>query len=876
MTNDINYSTPLIDREIFFGNPTIAGAQISPDGKYITVIKPLDGIMNIWLKKIDEDFEKAIPVTEDKKRPIRSYFWSRDSKYILYVQDKGGDENFRVYRINPQEASTDHIPEAMDLTPYEDIRAMIVSLPKSDESKIYIGINDRDKAWHDYYAIDIETGEKKLILENTEQLNAVLFDLNGELKLASRSLPDGGNEILKKTEDGFKKILYSNLEESLSPIRFTRDGQVYFVSNVGEPDLSGLYLYDLDKDQMNLIESDPENEVDIHNVSFSKVTDEIVATTYLADKKRIYWKNDKYETDYNYLKSKYPDSEISITSESKDESIWIFYVNGDSDPGKAYMYNRKDKSITYLYTPRPELPTEHLVSMIPVRYKSSDGLSIPAYLTLPNNQEAKNLPGVVLVHGGPWARDYWGYNSFAQFLANRGYAVIQPNFRGSTGYGKKFLNAAINQWGEKMQDDLTYAAQYLIDNGYCNSGKIAIMGGSYGGYATLAGLTFTPNVYAAGVSIVGPSNLFTLLETIPPYWESARVMFHKRMGNPTTEEGRMQLRRQSPFFHADKIKSPLLVAQGDNDPRVKTSESDQIVIAMRDIGLPVEYINFPDEGHGFAKPQNNMAFIAVMEKFLAKHLGGRYQEEVPEPISEIIGKVTVDISQLVMPTIVSHDEKNKALPLPSKNIISGEFVYTIQLNIQDQEVSFDSTRFVIVDDKNIMINDFSSSAMGDLRDDSVIKKSSGLAVSRRVEQGPLLIEFTHTNKIINGRVQMNGQDQTIDFKSDNDFVMDGPSLDVYLSSIELDDNQQHLIRVFNSQSQKIEHYNFSKINQTEIDGHQCNECLLQSIENKSKKHTLWISSGEHPLLIRKESVLPEMNGAKMTVLLKSISKSNND
>ncbi|MDA8693406.1 hypothetical protein N9L92_05025 [Saprospiraceae bacterium] len=301
MNND-TYNTPLIDREIFFGNPKIAGAQLSPDGKYITVIKPLDGIMNIWLKGIDEEFEKAIPVTNDKSRPIRSYFWSRDGKYILYVQDKGGDENFRVYRIDPQEASADHIPEAKDLTPYEDIRAMIVSLPKTDENKIYIGINNRDKAWHDYYSVDIKTGDKTLILENTEQFNAVSFDLNGELKLASRSLPDGGNEILKKTDNGFKKILYSNLEESLSPLRFTREGQVYFVSNVGNPDLSGLYLYDLEKDEMNLVESDPENEVDIQNVSFSQLTDEIIATIYLADKKRIYWKNKNYESDYNFLK----------------------------------------------------------------------------------------------------------------------------------------------------------------------------------------------------------------------------------------------------------------------------------------------------------------------------------------------------------------------------------------------------------------------------------------------------------------------------------------------------------------------------------------------------------------------------------------------
>ncbi len=874
MSNDIKYTSPLIDREIFFGNPMISGAQLSPDGQYITVIKPLDGIMNIWLKGIDQEFDEAIPVTNDKTRPIRSYFWSRDGRYILYVQDKGGDENFRVYRIDPAEASADNIPEAADLTPYDDIRAMIVSLPKKYEDKIYIGINDRDKAWHDYYSIDISTGEKTLILENTEQYNSVSFNLEGKLKLASRSLPDGGNEILKKTTDGFKKILESNLEESLSPIRFRRDGKVYFVSNVGEPDLSGLYLYDLDTEKMTFVESDPQNEVDLQNVSFSQMTDEIIATIYLADKKRIYWQNKEYESDYNYIKSQYPNSEIGITSETKDESKWLFYVNSDTDPGKAYMYDRKTKAISYLYTPRPELPTEQLVPMVPIRYDSVDGLSIPAYLTLPETGNRTNLPGIVYVHGGPWARDHWGYNSFAQFLANRGYAVIQPNFRGSTGYGKSFLNAAINQWGEKMQDDLTYAAKYLVDNGHCASDKIAIMGGSYGGYATLAGLTFTPDVYAAGVSIVGPSNLYTLLETIPPYWESARVMFHKRMGNPNTEEGRAQLTRQSPFFHADKIKAPLLVAQGDNDPRVKTSESDQIVIAMRDINLPVEYINFPDEGHGFAKPQNNMAFIAVMEKFLAKHIGGRYQEDIPDHLTEIINNVTVDISKLVMPTILSKEEKNKALPIPSKNITNGEYLYTINLDMQGQEISFDTTRFVIVDGKNIMVNDFSTSAMGDVRDDSVIRQNDGLPVSRRVVQGPLTIDYTCADNKISGTMDMNGQKQDIDIKSESSFVMDGPALDCYLSLIDTEDQHSLILRIYDTQTQKIEFYKYAENGEVEIDGHDCKICQLQSIDTPAKKQTLWISKDAHPLLIRKESILPEMNGAKMTMHLKSIVKSN--
>ncbi|MBT8228939.1 MAG: S9 family peptidase [Bacteroidia bacterium] len=589
------YLNPIIDRNIFFGNPEISGAQISPDGQYISFIKPLNGTMNLWVKRKEEPFDDAYPVTNDQKRPIRSYFWSRDSRYILYVQDKGGDENYHIYAVNPSiDIREGNETGVRDLTPFEDITAFILHLPKFDEDLIYVGINDRDKAWHDYYKLRISTGERELILINENKFTAAYFDLESSLKVLSRSTDDGGTEILVPKADTYEAVLYANLEENLAPLKFNAGGQLYILSNIGKADLQGLYLLDLNTREMTLIESDPESEVDIETVSFSELSNEIIATTYIADKKRIYWKNEEFEEDYNHLISQFPESEVDIVSMTKDESEWLAVVSSDIDPGSVFHYNRSNKGSSFLYAPRPELPKKELCRMQPIKYPSFDGLMIPAYLTIPNMNSSEKLPGIIVPHGGPWARDYWGYNSFAQFLANRGYVVLQPNFRGSTGFGKSFLNAAINQWGEKMQDDLSAGADFLVEHYNVASGKIAIMGGSYGGYATLAGLAFTPDIYAAGVSIVGPSNLFTLLETIPPYWESARVMFHKRMGNPNTEEGRAQLTRQSPFFHADKIKAPLMVAQGANDPRVKKSESDQIVIAMRDHGLDVNYLNFPD------------------------------------------------------------------------------------------------------------------------------------------------------------------------------------------------------------------------------------------------------------------------------------------
>ena len=859
------YTTPIIDREILFGNPIIAGGQISPDGEYISFIKPLDGMMNIWVKPLDGAFENAVPVTNDKNRPVTSYFWSRDSKYILYVQDKGGDENYHLYALDPKEAFDNKMPVARDLSDYGDIRAMIYSLPRSNHKVIYVGINDRDKAWHDCYEIDLESGERKLIYQNDEQLSGFYFDQAGQLRLAGKSTADGGSEILEIAEAGLTSILKATLEESISPIKFNKDGQVYMLSNVGEPDLTGLYTYDFSTRAMELLESDPEQQVDISNVSFSELTEELIATVYVGDKKRIYWKDSKHEQTYKYLKGEFPGAEISIGSMTKDESKFIFFVNNDTDPGTAYLYYRATQLIEYLYTPRPELPTDHLSEMQPVRFHSEDGLEIPGYLTLPKTEKKTGLPAVLFIHGGPWARDYWGYNSFAQFLANRGYATLQINFRGSTGYGKKFLNAAINQWGEKMQDDLTAGAKFLVDEGIADPKRIAIAGGSYGGYATLAGLTFTPDVYAAGVSIVGPSNLFTLLDTIPPYWESARTMFHKRMGDPTTEEGRAQLRRQSPFFHAKNIKAPLMVAQGDNDPRVKTSESDQIVIAMRDLGLPVTYLNFPDEGHGFANPENNMAFLSAMEKFLAQHLGGRHQEEIPSRLEKILDKVTVDIAALNMPAVVTDEMLKAPLPKPTKELVPGHLIYDLQFDMNGQVMAFEVQRKITKDGSDLIIEDLSESASGNMLDRSRVAADTFSPQSRLFEQGPMKIAYTVANYKVEGTLTMPNGENTIELNPDFSFVMDGPSLDTYLAHLPLSEGYKTTLRILDSTNQKFQTYSFEVLGTEDIQGQACYKCKLASIDGDEKSQELWFSTTAAPLMMLKTSVIKEMGGAKLRV-----------
>ena len=637
---------PLIDRETFLGNPEYAGAQISPDGKYISFIKPLNGTMNVWVKGVDEAFSAARPMTNDQARPVRSYFWSRDSKYILYVQDRGGDENFNVYAVDPSDKppAGSPVPMARNITDAKGIRALIFAVPRSDPDAIYVGMNDRDKAWHDLYKVKISTGERTLVMENKDRLGGYVFDNNDKLRLAVRSPQNGDTEILRINADGTTARIYScDIFESCGPAGFTRDNKnAYIQTNKGGVDLVELDTLDLETGKTEKVESDPLGRVDLDNVQFSDVTHDMIATIYDDDKVRIVWHDKNYKKDYDYIRSKLGDRDVSYVSSNADETKFIIATTSDVDPGTVWLFDRKTRGLSTLYQIREKLDRKVLSPMTAIRYKSSDGLEIPAYLTIPKGTSGKNLPLLVIPHGGPWARDSWGYNPWSQFWANRGYAVLQPNFRASTGYGKKFLNAGNNEWGQKMQDDITWGVKYLIDQGVADPKHVGIMGGSYGGYATLAGVTFTPDLYAAAVAYVAPSNLQTLLESIPPYWEAGKVIFYKRMADPNTSEGLAQIKRQSPLFYVDKIKTPLMIVQGANDPRVNKRESDQMVVALRDRNYPVAYILAPDEGHGFARPVNNMAMFAAAEKFFAQFLGGRYQESMTQEVEKRLREITVD------------------------------------------------------------------------------------------------------------------------------------------------------------------------------------------------------------------------------------------
>lgn len=859
---------PLIDRELFFGDPEIIGGQLSPDGKFIAFIKPLDGTRNVWVKRTDEPFEAARPVTADTKRPIPGYFWSEDGKFILFVQDQAGDENYNVFAVDPAAppAAGQKVPAARNLTEAKGVRAFIYAVPETDPDTLYVGLNDRDPAWHDLYKVKLSTGERTLVRKNTERLTGWEFDLKDQLRLATRSAENGDTEILRVDGDGFKKVYSCNVSEACGPVRFHKDGRrVYMVTNKGDVDLIRLVLFDPETGREELVEADPMNRVDFAFPIFSDVTDELIATLYFDDKMRIYFKDKSFQADYELVQKQLPGKEIGIDSRTQDERLLLVSAASDTEPGETYLFDRDSKKLTLQYRVREKLPREHLAERTVVRYKSSDGLEIPAYLTLPKGVPARNLPLIVHPHGGPWGRDTWGYDGRAQFFANRGYAVLQPNFRASTGYGKKFLNAGNKEWGQKMQDDLTWGVKHLVSEGIADPKRIGILGGSYGGYATLAGLAFTPDVYAAGVSIVGPSNLITLLESIPPYWEQIRKMFLERMGDPATPEGRAQLERQSPLNSANKITSPLLVIQGANDPRVKKAESDQIVVALRERGFPVEYLVAPDEGHGFAKPVNNMSMFAASEKFLAKHLGGRYQESMPSEIATRLKEITVDVKTVEMPKRV--EVSSVTVPKPATDLKPGTASYQASIAVGGQTIPMTFTREVKEEGGRWVVTQTAKMPMGDMTDKTVVERGTLIPTGRSIQQGPLTVELEFKDGKATGTMTVNGQARPVAADLGGALFADGAEAHVALAALPLAEGYAATYRNFDVQAQK------AKLVQLKVTGAETVtvpagtfdsfKVELTSAEGDAEKTTLWVDKATRQVL-KIVSVLPQMNGAVIT------------
>ncbi len=877
---------PLLDRNLFFDDPQIAGAQISPDGKWISFRRPYHDVMNIWVKGVNEPFDKARPITADQKRPVIVYFWTEDSRYVLYAQDKGGDENYHVYAVDPKgTADKDGVPKARDLTSLDGIRAIIYAVPEATPSRILVGINDRDPAMHDVYGLNVDTAERQLVIKNDANVVAWVPDLAGNVRLALRLTPDGGTEFLRVENGKLGNAIYScTFEETCATERFHKDGKrVYIQSDKGAEDRTRLMLLDASTGATELVEADPEKQVDFGSAVFSDKTEELVATAYLGDRLRIYPKTPETKKDIEFLRKKLPNGELDVLTTTEDDRIWLVGVTADVNPGTVFVYDREKKTATKLYDSRPDLPSAHLASMRPVRYPARDGSQIPAYLTVPQGAAGK-LPTVLLPHGGPWSRDQWGYSGLPQFLANRGYAVLQPNFRGSTGYGKKHLNGGNGGWGiGVMQDDLSDAVKYLISSGVADPQRIAILGGSYGGYATLAGVTFTPDLYAAGVSIVGPSNIITLLDSIPPYWGPMKKMFLKRVGDASVPAEKERLIAQSPFFHAKQIKAPLLVIQGANDPRVKKAESDQIVVALRDLGRPVEYLVAPDEGHGFQGKENKIAMFATVEEFLSRTIGGRYQKEMPTEIAARVGQLRVDVKTVQMPKATQGMDVARTAPLPKADASAfkaGTLSYTTDFKLAGgNEMKIDSKRELASDklaDRSVWrIETTATSPMGEAKDVFYLDAQSLSPVRRSVTQGAVNISIDFTEQTIKGTMKLPGQEMPVDVKLEAPVWGNEAALEAVLATLPLAPGYKTTMRTFDLQSQKVRLWSVEVTGQEAVDVPAGKFSALKTsvdpLDGEGGGATLWFSAEIPRKTVRSEIELPaQMGGGSATSMLTAV------
>ncbi|HYR83353.1 MAG TPA: alpha/beta fold hydrolase [Terriglobia bacterium] len=862
---------PLIDRELFFGNPEIAGAQLSPDGKYLAFVKPWKDTMNVWVKKVEEPFTAARLLTSETKRPIPGYNWSRDGKYVLYVKDNDGDENFNAYVVDPAAppAAGSETPSSRDLTGLKGVRVLIYSVPKNDPDVVYIGLNDRDKAWHDLYKLKLSTGERTLIRQNTEKTAAWFFDLNGQLRLALRTADNGDQDMLRVDPAGFTKIYSCNVFETCAPVRFHKDGKrIYMVTDKGDREnFIGLSLLEPETGKVEAVESDPLRRVDFLTAVFSEATDELMLTVYREDKVRRYFRDKTFEADYKWLAGKLPGKEFNLPSRSLDERLWLVNANGDTEPGATYLFDRKTRKLTLQFKIREKVPREALASMQTIRYKSSDGLEIPAYLTLPKGVPGKSLPTMVIPHGGPWGRDVWGYNPLAQFFANRGYAVLMPNFRGSTGYGKKFLNAGNGEWGRKMQDDITWGVNSLVSQGIADPTRIGILGGSYGGYATLAGVAFTPDLYRAAVDIVGPSNLVTLLESTPPYWEAQRKFLFARMADLNTPEGQAWLKERSPLNSADKIKTPLLVAQGANDPRVNKAEAEQIVIALRDRGFPVEYLLAPDEGHGFARPVNNSALFMSAERFLAKHLDGLFQDGGTPEVTARLKEITVDPKTVVLSKKL--DAGAVGVPKPAADLQPGTYKFRATLAVGPQQVVLNGSSTIKEENGAWLVTDVMETPAGPATDTATLEKGTLVLRKRTIQQGPATINIeVNGNKAV-GKINAGGREIPIAVDIATPLFAAGPGAPQAVASLPLAEGYTTTFRNLDIQRQKVLLMQLKVVgseNVTVPAGTFDTYKVEFAAEDGSNKTTVWVAKDSRKP-VKSQIVLPQQGGAVVTTEL---------
>ena len=609
-------TTPLIPREVLFGNPTRTSPAISPDGTRLAWIAPHEGVLNVWIRTIGADDERV--VTNDEDRGIRSFTWAFDQRHLLYIQDRGGDENWRLYATDLIDGGT------RDLTPFDGVQAEIVRLHESFPDDVLVALNRDDAELHDVYRLGLASGELDKVVENPGFVGWVADD-SLDVRAGIAPTPDGGMIVMvRDTVDADWRPLHQVGQEdslSTSPLAFSADGSRLLMITSKDANAGRLVWLDVETGSADVVAED--ERYDVSTVWLHPDTHEPQLVGFLRD--RLDWTvvDAGVAEDLELLEAQ-DSGELNGLGRNLADDVWLVAYDHDAGPVGYHSYDRTTKQTTFLFVHRPELADYELADMVPFELGARDGLTLHGYITFPSGVPRADLPAVLNVHGGPWARDTWGFDPTTQWLANRGYACVQVNFRGSTGYGKDFVNAGDKEWGAKMHTDLLDTVDFVVEQGWVDVDRVAIFGGSYGGYAALVGATFTPDVFTCAVDIVGPSNLATLLASIPPYWAPLIAQFHTRMGDPDVDGD--LLRERSPLFRIDQLSIPLLIAQGANDPRVKQAESEQIVAVLEGKGIDHTYLLFEDEGHGFAKPENRLRFYGEAERFLAEHLGGRNED----------------------------------------------------------------------------------------------------------------------------------------------------------------------------------------------------------------------------------------------------------
>lgn len=605
-----------IPLEDFFRNSERTGYQLSPDARHISYLAPWNDRLNLFVRPIDRPDTEAVRLTAETERSLAGYMWA-DNERLIFSKDTAGDENYQLYGVRLDGS------DLRAYTAFEGVRSGIIDDLEEQPDFILICMNRRNPEVFDPYRLNLTTGELTLLAENPGNYQGWMTDHDGKLR-AAVAIVDGVNTQLlyrDTEEEPFRPVLTTNFKDVVSFMEFTPDNrEVYAATNLGRDKTVLVRMNPATCEELELLYED--DRYDVESISYSRKRKKLLSVYCTGHKEPV---RHYFDEEERLLRKRigehFPGRRFGMADSDKAEEHYLVYVGGDRTRGAYWLYDATTDQVTHMADLAPWLDEAEMNEMLPVSYTTRDGLHIEAYLTLPDGlslDEARNLPVVVNPHGGPWARDTWGFSSEVQFLANRGYAVFQMNYRGSTGYGRRFLEASYKQWGLRMQDDITDGVKWLIGQGIADPARIAIYGGSYGGYATLAGLCFTPELYACGIDYVGVSNLFTFMQTIPPYWRPMLEMMYEQVGNPETD--RKQLAATSPALHAENIRVPLLIAQGANDPRVNKAESDQMVEALRQRGITVEYMVKDNEGHGFHNQENRFDFYRAVEKFLQAHL----------------------------------------------------------------------------------------------------------------------------------------------------------------------------------------------------------------------------------------------------------------